>query len=103
MATWIRICSISDCPSGEAREFVVEQRMVALYHVDDEFFALDGICPHQGGPLGRGRLEGCVVTCPWHGWQFDVKTGRHCTIPALSQSRLPVRIEGSEVFVQIEA
>ena len=103
MAAWTRICSIDDCPPGEGCEFVVEDRIVALFRLEGEFFALDGICPHQGGPLGRGQLQGGVVTCPWHGWQFDVKTGQHCTISALSQSRIPVRVEGDDVFVQLEA
>ncbi|MCH5375888.1 MAG: Rieske (2Fe-2S) protein [Planctomycetes bacterium] len=103
MATWARICSIHDCPPSEAREFVVDGRIVALFHTPDGLFALDGICPHQGGPLGRGQLQGCVVTCPWHGWQFNVKTGQHGTIPSLSQGRIPVRVDGDEVLVQLEA
>jgi nitrite reductase (NADH) small subunit len=102
MAAWVRICSTGDCPTGEAREFVVGQRIVALFHTAEGFFALDGICPHQGGPLGLGRLDGCRVTCPWHGWQFDVRDGQHGSIPTLSQPGWPVRVEGEDVLVQIE-
>ena len=68
---------MADCPPGSVQELVVEDRIVALYNVDGTLFALDGVCPHQGGPLGKGALEGCLVTCPWHGWQFDVTDGRH--------------------------
>jgi hypothetical protein len=62
----------------------------------------DGICPHQGGPLAQGRLAGCQVTCPWHGWQFDVRDGQHSSIPSLSQPGWPVRVEGEDVWIQVE-
>jgi len=94
---------MADCPPGEARELVVGDRIVALVHVDDRFFALDGICPHQGGPLGKGHLSGGVVTCPWHGWQFDVTSGQHQSIPSLVQPALPVKVEGDDVFVDVDA
>lgn len=102
MARWLRVCSIEDCPPGSAREFVVEERVVAIFHVEGQLYALEGICPHQGGPLGKGTLEGSFVTCPWHGWQFDIRSGRHRTIPALSQATIPVRLEGRDVLVQLE-
>ena len=54
-----------------------------LFNVGGKFYALDGICPHQGGPLGKGSLTGCIVTCPWHGFQFDVTTGQHQTSRSL--------------------
>jgi len=101
MPTWHLIATVEQCPPGEAREFVVEDRIVALFQVEGRFYALDGICPHQGGPLGRGRLCGELVTCPWHGWQFDVVTGRHQANPALQQSRFSVKIEGQNIFVAV--
>ena len=76
MTAWVRVCSVVDCPVGESREFVVGDRIVAIFHTEDQFFALDGVCPHQGGPLGKGKLQGLTVTCPWHGWQFNVATGQ---------------------------
>jgi nitrite reductase/ring-hydroxylating ferredoxin subunit len=81
---------------------VVEGRIVALYNVDGDVYALDGVCPHQGGPLGKGRLEGTVVTCPWHGWQFDVRDGQHQINPAMRQPLFPVRVEGDEILVGLE-
>lgn len=103
MADWSRICSVAECPLGEAREFVVGDRIVALFHTDDGIFALDGMCPHQGGPLGQGHLEGRVVTCPWHGWQFDTATGQHQANPSLRHPRIPVRVEGDDVFLDLDA
>ncbi len=102
MANWVRVCSAEDCPPGQARELVAADRVIALFNIEGRFCALDGICPHQGGPLGKGTLRGCVVTCPWHGWQFDVTTGQHQTIPSLAQTRLPVKVEGDDVLVDLE-
>ena len=77
MDPWIPIARLEECPPGTAIERVAGGRVVALFNVDGIFYALDGVCPHQGGPLGKGELTGPIVTCPWHGWQFDVRSGRH--------------------------
>jgi nitrite reductase (NADH) small subunit len=102
MAQWIRIAQVSECPPGAARELVVEGRIVALFNVEGTLHALDGVCPHQGGPLGKGRLEGCIVTCPWHGWQFDVVTGRHQLSPNITQPRFDVRVEDGWILVDLQ-
>jgi len=99
---WHRIASISDCPPGQCRELIAGDRVVALFNVDGRFFALDGVCPHQGGPLGKGKLEGCIVTCPWHGFQFDVTTGQHQASQSLQQGSFPTKVEGDAVWVEIE-
>lgn len=75
--------------------------MIALYNVDGTLHALDGVCPHAGGPLGQGQLDGCVVTCPWHGWQFDVTNGQHCLTEAIRHGSLPVIIDGDDVLVEL--
>lgn len=103
MTEWIPIASVDECPEGTAVERVAAGRIVALYHIDGRFYALDGVCPHQGGPLGKGALSGCIVTCPWHGWQFDVTDGQHQISPSLRQPAFEVRVEGDSVLVRIEA
>lgn len=102
MANWIRIAHLRDCPIGSASELVADDRIVALFNVDGNYHALDGVCPHQGGPLGKGKLTGCIVTCPWHGWQFDVKSGQHQTSQSVVHTRFPVKVEGEEIFVDLE-
>lgn len=103
MSNWIRIASVEECPPGHSRELVAGDRIIALFNVNGQFHALDGICPHQGGPLGKGTLNGCVVTCPWHGWQFDVTTGQHQTSASLLHTRFPVKVQGGGIFVDVEA
>jgi nitrite reductase/ring-hydroxylating ferredoxin subunit len=101
ICVWTRIASIHDCPPGTASEHVAGDRIIALYNVDGTFHALDGVCPHQGGPLGKGVLTGCIVTCPWHGWQFDVSTGQHRLNAKFFQPRFEVRVEGEDVLVNL--
>lgn len=103
MARWIRIAQIDECPPGKGIERVAGDRIVALFNVDGEFYALDGVCPHQGGPLGKGCLTGPILTCPWHGWQFDVRSGQHQLSRTLVQPRFEVRVEGGEVLVDLES
>lgn len=86
---------------GESREFVAGPRIVALFRVGDDYHALDGMCPHAGGPLAEGTLDGCRVTCPWHGWQFDVTTGTHQLTPEIVHERFPVTVASGRVVVEI--
>ncbi len=101
MATWIRVAAVDDCPPGSAVERVAGDRVIALFNVAGAFYALDGVCPHQGGPLGDGALCGAIVTCPWHGWQFDVRTGQHQLSPRIKQPGFAVRVDAGEVLVDV--
>ena len=101
MSQWVRVAAVEDCPPGAACELVAADRMFALFNVDGQFHALDGVCPHQGGPLGKGALSGCIITCPWHGWQFDVTTGQHQTSQSVVHARFDVKVENGEVFVKL--
>lgn len=105
MVNWVRIARTKDCPPGKSLEVVAEDRIVALFNVEGVFYALDGVCPHQGGPLGKGELgsdsKSCIVTCPWHGWQFDVTTGRQQLNKNIVQPRFAVRVEGESVLVNL--
>jgi nitrite reductase (NADH) small subunit len=103
MPRWIRVCSTDDCPPGKGIELVAGDRMVAVFNVDGKLYALDGVCPHQGGPLGKGCLTGAIVTCPWHGWQFDVRNGQHQLSRTLVQPGFPVRVEDGAVLIDVES
>jgi nitrite reductase/ring-hydroxylating ferredoxin subunit len=102
MSERVRLCATEDVPPGTGREFTVAGRIVALFNVEGTFYAMDGICPHAGGPLGEGELNGSVVTCPWHGWQFDVTTGQHCLTANIVHGTYAVSVENGEVFVVLE-
>ena len=101
MSNWVLIAATSDCPPGTAKELVAMDRIIALFNVDGKYHALDGVCPHQGGPLGQGTLTGCIVTCPWHGWQFNVTTGQHQTSQSLVHPSFPVKVDGDAIYVDL--
>lgn len=88
-------------PIGTGAEVVAMGRIFGVFNIGGVFHVLDGICPHAGGPLGKGSLCGNIVTCPWHGWQFDVSTGQHCLNQRLHQTRYEARIEGGKVVAEI--
>ena len=71
------VCATDDVPAEGAHVAEVDDVEVAVFNVDGEYYALNNVCPHQGGPLGDGKVEDECVYCPWHGWQFDVETGEH--------------------------
>ncbi|MDA1017278.1 MAG: Rieske 2Fe-2S domain-containing protein [Planctomycetota bacterium] len=101
MPEFHRVASVGDVAPGSGIETAAGGRVIALYNIDGEFHAMDGVCAHAGGPLGKGIVAGNVVTCPWHGWQFDATTGHHCLNSNIRQATFVVKVEGSDVFVQI--
>ena len=101
MPKWVRVVAAAELAPGTCGEYVAGDRMVALFNVDGNFYAMDGICPHQGGPLGKGDLCGAIVTCPWHGFQFDVTSGQHQTSKSLVHPTFPVKVETGDVLILI--
>jgi nitrite reductase/ring-hydroxylating ferredoxin subunit len=101
MNDWIPIAAVDECPPGASIERLAGDRMVAVANVDGTFHALDGLCPHQGGPLGTGVLCGVILTCPWHGWQFDVATGRHRASATVRQQVHEVRVVDGRLEVRL--
>jgi nitrite reductase (NADH) small subunit len=103
MTAWIPVAMADECPPGTSIERVADGRMVAIANVAGTFHAIDGLCPHQGGPLGTGTLCGTTLTCPWHGWQFDVTTGRHRVSATVRQTVHEIRAEGGRLLVRLAA
>ena len=96
---FVRAAKLGDVPPGTIREFQVEGKAVAVANVDGQIHAINGVCIHRGGPLGDGPLEGSVVTCPWHGWQYDVTTGKISQNPAVGVDCYRVEVRGEDIFV----
>lgn len=103
MTHWIRVAEVSDCPPGAARELVVEDKIVALFNIDGELVAVDGICPHQGGPLARGQINDGAVTCPWHGWRFQLVDRANGAGATNSLICYPVKTEGADILIAMES
>jgi nitrite reductase (NADH) small subunit len=101
MSEFVRVMTTADLPPGRAAEVTVGGQAVALFNVDGTFHALAGRCPHRGGPLGQGLLEGPRVSCPWHDWTFDVTTGANVAGPQLGVPRHEVKVEDGQVHVKL--
>jgi nitrite reductase/ring-hydroxylating ferredoxin subunit len=93
--------AISDLAPGSGREVVLNGVAVAVFNVDGVLHAVQHECPHQGGPLAEGSLQGTVVTCSWHQWQFDVATGRGVSVSESGIKRFEVKVEGDAVYVKV--
>lgn len=101
MSEFIKIAKVGDIPLNSGKVVFARDEYLAIFNVEGKFFAIDNSCPHRGGPLGEGDLDGTKVTCPWHSWQFDVVTGACTDIPDEKIKTYSCKVEGDEVFVDI--
>jgi len=99
MSDFVKVAARSEISPGSMKAFDVNGRGVALFNIGGNFCAIDDTCPHRGGPLSQGSLEENVVTCPWHGWRYDVTTGACLNNPSVSQKRYPVQVKGEDLYV----
>jgi nitrite reductase (NADH) small subunit len=91
---FIPACELADVRPGYAHVVTVGK-----YEVDGQLYAIDNCCPHSGGPLGEGWIKGCIVTCPWHAWSFDVTTGKMTLGDYSTVDCFDVKVEGNQVSV----
>jgi len=88
-------------PMDEAKEFPCGAKTICVANVNGVYSAMDNICPHRGGPLGQGMIEGGKVVCPWHGWAWDPKTGEAVQNPSAKVAVYPLKIENGDVLVEV--
>ncbi|HEV3152404.1 MAG TPA: non-heme iron oxygenase ferredoxin subunit [Candidatus Baltobacteraceae bacterium] len=100
--SFTRVASVADVPPGTGRAYSLERYDIAVFNVGGEFYALENSCPHQGGPIADGWVEDALVTCPWHGWCFDIRTGKMTLGDFARVRRFDVAISGGGVFVSNE-
>jgi nitrite reductase/ring-hydroxylating ferredoxin subunit len=97
----VRVAGAGELAAGETRVVEANGRSIAVFNVDGAYYAIDNVCPHRGGPLGDGDLDGAVVACPWHAWRWDVRTGANVNNPAVSLACFPVHVEDGGIFVDV--
>jgi len=100
MANFVKIAQTSEIPAGQGKCVEVDGKRIAIFNVDGAFYAVDDVCKHQGGPLGEGELNGKIVTCPWHGWEYDVTTGINTFDTDLKQDQFEVQVNGNDILVK---
>lgn len=98
------VAAVGDVPAGAVHTVSVEGRPIVVTHLDGELVAVDGTCPHAGGPLGEGSLVGGDrLRCPWHGAAFDLRTGAPCGGPARKAlRRYPVHVDGDAIVIVLD-
>lgn len=101
MAVFVRVAKVSDVPPGQGRVVVAMGRAIALFNLDGSFCALSNVCLHRGGPIGEGELHENVVTCPLHGWEYDVRTGMNTINPVAKLQTFEVRVEGDDIVIGV--
>lgn len=101
MSDFLPALDVTELPPGQAREVTVGGQVIALFNVGGMFHALPNRCPHRGGPLAQGFLDGPQVSCPWHNWTFDVTTGENVASADLKIPRLEVKVEDGRVLVRL--
>lgn len=98
---FVRIAALSDLPAGALRHVEIGDVAIAVGNREGEIFAIGGHCPHARGPLGHGALNGRMVTCPWHLWEFDCATGVCDFNPKVSVPVYQTKVEAGEVYVEL--
>lgn len=99
LAEFVAVASTSEIPPGRSKIVVVQGHIVAVFNVGGSFYATTNTCLHRGGPVGEGTLDGPIVTCPWHGWQYDVRSGQNLLNPMARLKTYPVKVEDDRVLV----
>jgi nitrite reductase (NADH) small subunit len=97
---WARVAA-GDVREGEGRVVEAGGRTVAVFNVEGRYYAIDNTCPHRGGPLGEGDVDGRTVTCPWHAWRWDITTGANVNNPAVRVACYPVSIDGDDLVIDL--
>ena|SRR5687768_5317238 len=101
MSEFQTVCKVSEVHEGEGKAIPVGKKIIAVFRVGSEFYALDDVCPHMGASLSGGYVEDGIVTCPWHAWRFRLKDGAWADSPRVKTGCYPVRVQGDDVQVQV--
>jgi len=103
MSETVRVCRVDELPLEGAKLVSLQGREIALIKHQQRFYAIENYCPHIGGPLGLGQVKNGIITCPWHRFRFDLRTGRSVTNPAMSARMCAVVIDGENLLLETGA
>ena len=101
MPTLTKVAKTSDIPTGTGKVVEVGGATLAIFNCDGKFYAIDNTCRHRGGPLGEGSLSGTTVTCPWHGWEYDVTSGACQMDQSITVQTYDVKVDGDDILVSV--
>ena len=96
-----KVAQVSEIPPGTGKVVQANGKSIAVFNCDGTFYAIDNTCKHRGGPLGEGSLSGTTVTCPWHGWEYNVASGACQMDPSITVQKFDVKVAGDDVLVSV--
>ena len=97
----IKIAEAHEMGDGSSKIINVAGRSVAVFRIQNQYFAIANTCVHRGGPLGEGNVENYEVTCPWHGWRFNLVNGAFSMIPTLKVKTFQVKESEEGLFIEV--
>ena len=97
---FVPVASVDEIPPGALKHVRAGDEEIALAHCDGGIYAVQAHCLHLQGPLAEGHLERCVLTCPWHGWQYDVRTGENEFDLAIKLRTYDVQVDDGQIRVR---
>lgn len=100
--SFVKVASKSEVESGSGKVVNVNGKEIAVLNDNGKFFAVDNTCKHMGGPLGEGSCKESKVTCPWHGWAYDLKTGKNTYDPNIKLDVYEVKVQGNDILVSTD-
>ena len=100
---FVKAATVAALPPGSMAEAEIGGELYVVCNVEGKLHAMDGRCPHAGGPLAQGGLHGHTVVCPWHSWEFDCRTGHTDFNSRFNLKVFDVKVEGEDVLINIEA
>jgi NAD(P)H-dependent nitrite reductase small subunit len=98
----VNIAKVNDVEEGKGKIVEINGKTLALFKLNGQVYAIENTCAHRGGPLGEGEIQDKIVTCPWHGWQFDVTNGQSVMMPGMSVKSYKVEVKGEDIVINIE-
>ncbi|MEY3212465.1 MAG: hypothetical protein RIT28_2946 [Pseudomonadota bacterium] len=96
---FVKVARSDQVPEGKAGTYVIGEDAIAVFRVKGKLFAIDQTCVHEDGPLGEGKLEGHVVSCPYHDWRYDVRDGRCLSATDRAVACFAVKEEGGAILI----
>ncbi|MBI2891830.1 MAG: Rieske (2Fe-2S) protein [Nitrospirae bacterium] len=102
MAEFVKVAKVAELEDRRPKIVNVKGIEIALVRMGEAVYALKNICPHKGGPVGEGEIEGTVITCPWHGWEFDLAQGGKSAMSEETRATVyDVRQDGDALLVEV--
>lgn len=97
-----RVAAVDDIPDGSGQTVWAGAEEIALFNSQGAFYAISNICPHRGAPLSEGFIEGERVLCPWHCFDFHLRSGECGMVPGMRVKAYELKVEDGEIFVRVK-